>query len=53
MLTSDFNEKIKDFISSVKSLTFMNSMKGTLAYWKKFLFAVLAMFKHLGVPTFL
>ena len=30
----------------------MNSIKGTPAYWKKFLFDVLAMVKELGVPTF-
>ena len=36
MLTSDFNEKIEDFISSDRALTFINSIKGTPAYWKMF-----------------
>ena len=30
----------------------MNSVKGNPAYWKKFLFEVLAMVKQLGLPTF-
>ena len=30
----------------------MNSIKGTTAYWKKFLCYVLAMVKQLGVPAF-
>ena len=29
----------------------MNGIKETPAYWKKFLFDVLAMVKQLGVPT--
>ena len=30
----------------------MNSIKGTPAYWEKFLFEALAMVKQLGIPTF-
>ena len=30
----------------------MSSVKGTPAYWKKFLFEVLAMVKQVGLPTF-
>ena len=51
MLSSNFNEKGKEFIASNQAFTFMNSIKGTPAYWKKFLFDVLAMVKQLGVPT--
>ena len=51
MLASDFNEKVNDSISSDKAFTFMNGIKGTPAYWKKFLFDVLAMVKQFGVPT--
>ena len=51
MLSSDFNEKVNDSISSEKAFTFMNGIKGTPAYWEKFLFNVLAMVKQLGVPT--
>ena len=50
MLASDFNEKVNDSISSDKVFTFVNGIKGTPAYWKKFLFDVLAMVKQLGVP---
>ena len=52
MLSSNFNEKIKEFIASEQALTFMNSIIGTPAYFKKFLFDVLAIVKQLGVPTF-
>ena len=52
MLSSNFNEKVKEFIASDQAFTFMNSIKGTPAYWKRFLFDVLAMVKQLGVPTF-
>lgn len=51
MLSNDFNEKVNDSISSEKAFTFMNGIKGTPAYWEKFLFNVLAMVKQLGVPT--
>ena len=51
MLASDFNEKVNDSISSDKVFTFVNGIKGTPAYWKKFLFDVLAIVKQLGVPT--
>ena len=30
----------------------MNTIKGTPAYWKKFLYEVLALVKQLGLPTF-
>ena len=52
MLSSNFNEKLKEFTASNQAFTFMNSIKGTPAYWKKFLFDVLAMVKQLGVVTF-
>ena len=52
MLSSNLNEKVKEFIASDQAFTFINSIKGTPAYWKKFLSDVLAMVKQLGVPTF-
>ena len=51
-LISNFNEKVKEFIASDRAFTFMISIKGTQAYWNKFLFDVLAMVKKLGAPTF-
>ena len=50
LLSSNFNEKVKEFIH--QAFTFMNSIKGTPAYWKKFLFDLLAMVRQLGMPTF-
>ena len=52
MLCSNFKEKVKDFIASDQAFTFMSGIKGTPAYWKKFLFDVLAMVRQLGCPTF-
>ena len=52
MLSSNFSEKVKEFIASDQAFTFMNCINGTPAYWKKFLLDVLAMVKQLGVPTF-
>ena len=52
MLSSNFKDKVKDFIASDQAFTFINDSKGTLAYWKKFLFDVIAMVKQLGRPTF-
>ena len=31
----------------------MSSVKGTPAYWKQFLYDVLAMVKQLGIPTYI
>ena len=53
MLRSNFNEKVKEFIARDQAFTFMNRIKGTQAYRKKFLSDVLAMVKQLGIPTFL
>ena len=52
MLSSNLNEKIKEFIASDQAFTLVNSIKGLPAYLKKFLFDVLAMTKQLGIPTF-
>ena len=52
MLCSNFKEKVKDFIASDQAFTFMSGIKGTPAYWKKFLFDVLAMVRQLGCQTF-
>ena len=52
MFSGNFNEKVNEFIANDQAFTFMNSIKGTPAYWKKFLFDVLTMVKQLGAPTF-
>ena len=45
-------EAIREYVENDQAFTFMNSIKGTPAYWKKFKSEVLAMVKQLGVPTF-
>ena len=51
ILICNFNEKIRESIASDEAFTFMSSIKGTSAYWKKF--NIFPMVKQLGVPTFL
>ena len=41
MLSSNVNEKVKHFIASDQAFTFMNSIKGTPDYWKKFSLMIL------------
>lgn len=52
MLSQNFKETVKQFVANDKAFSFMSSVKGTPAYWKKFLQEVLAMVKQLGPPTF-
>ena len=51
-LNNDYKETVKSFISEDQGYQFMNSVKGTPAYWKHFLCDVLAMVKQLGLPTY-
>ena len=53
MLSINFKECVKSFVAKNEAYNFMNAIKGTPAYWKRFLFEVLAMIKQLGLPTFL
>ena len=53
MLSANFQETVKSFIAKDEGYNFMNTIKGTPAYWKRFLFEVLGMVKQLGLPTFL
>ena len=52
MLSRNFTETVQHFIASDEAFSFMNTIKGTPAYWKKFLHEVLAIVKQLGLPTF-
>ena len=47
-----FREIVKNLLASDQAFSFMNTIKGTLAYWKRFKSEVLAMVKQLGIPTF-
>ena len=46
MLSKNFSETVKSFIANGEACHFMNTIKGTPTYWKKFLYEVLAMVKH-------
>ena len=52
MLSKNFKQRVKEFIAKDKAFSFMSSIKGTRAYWKKLLHQVLAMVKQLGTPLF-
>ena len=52
MLSRNFKESVKSFVADEEAFNFMNTIKGTPAYWK-FFFEVLAMVKQLDLPTFL
>ena len=52
MFSQNFKETVKTFIANDEAFNFMSTMKGTPAYWKKFLLEVLAIVKQFGVPPF-
>ena len=52
MLSNNFTDTVNSFIANDRGYGFMSPIKGTPAYWKKFLSDVLAMVKQLGLPTF-
>ena len=49
---SNFKATIESFVARDNAFSFMSSVKGTPAYWKQFLYDVLAMVKQLGIPTY-
>ena len=52
MVKNNFKGTIKKFVASYNEFSFMNSVNGTPAYWKQFLYDVLDMVKQLGIPTY-
>ena len=52
LLNANFKERVNEFVASDQAYTFMNTIKGTPAYWKKFKSECLAMVRQLGIPTF-
>ena len=44
MLSKNFKESVKSFVANDDASSFMITIKGTPAYWKGFLFDVLAFF---------
>ena len=51
-LSQNYKERIQGFLANDDAFNFMNTVKGTPAYWKRFQLEVLAMIKQLGLPTF-
>ena len=51
ILSSNFKATVQQFIAQDKANSFMFSIKGAPAYWKKNLFEVLAMVKQLDIST--
>ena len=46
MLSNNLQYTVKSFIAKDESFNFMNSIKGTPAYWKKFLFKKQVFFRN-------
>jgi len=51
-LQNNCSDTVRSFLCEDQGYIFMNSIKGTPAYWKHFLYDVLAMVKQLGLPTY-
>ena len=51
-LQNNFKETVRSFVTKDKGYMFMKSVTGTPAYWKTFLYDVLAMVKQLGLPSY-
>ena len=49
---ANYDQTVKRFVSNDQGFLFMNQIKGTPTYWKKFQREVLAMVKQLGCPIF-
>ena len=52
MLGTNYKETLKSFVAADQGYTFMNHIKGTPAFWKRFQGEVFAMIRQLGCPTF-
>ena len=52
MVKSNLKGTVERFFASGNPFSFMSSVRGTPAYWKQFLYYVLAMVKRLGIPKY-
>ena len=52
MFQDNFKDTVKSFLADENAYSFMNTIKGSPAYWKNTLSDVLAMVKQLGIPSF-
>ena len=51
MVKNNLKGTTERFVARDNAFSYMSSVKGTPAYWKQFLYDVLAMVKQLGIPT--
>ena len=49
---ANIRDTLSQYLENDQAYAFMNSIKGTPIYWKKFKTVELAMLKQVGVPTF-
>ena len=52
MFNVNYKQTIQEFLAADRGFSFMKNIKGSPAYWKNFLYDVLAMVKQLGLPTY-
>ena len=52
MLSKNFKKTVQTLVTSDKGFGFMNTIKRTPAFWKRFQLEVLATIRQLGCPTF-
>ena len=52
MLSKNFKKNFETLVASDKRFVFLNTIKNTPAFWKRFQLEVLAMIRQLGCPTF-
>ena len=48
----NYKESVKRLLSFKNAYSLTSSVKGMPAYWKHFIFEVLAMLKQLGIPSY-
>ena len=51
-IKNSFKGTVEKFAANDNAFSFMSLVKGTPAYWKRFLYDVLAMVKQLGIPMY-
>ena len=51
-MSQNFSDTVKSFIANDEAYHFVNTIKRTPAYWKRFLYKVPATVKQLGISTF-
>ena len=52
MMLNDYENTVKTMLQNQEAYKFLSEVKGSPAYWKQFLYDVLAMVRQLGLPTY-